>query len=194
MKQPFYVVKSHNVYRCMDRLGYRKVIYVVRDPRNVLASYRRYIATSRDVELPKYEFYRDILQGRYWPSSWYEHVVNWWFLDDYGERRTTKLRYEDLVGGDLSAWQAFGNALNLSIDGGTVTRLLDGHDLAATRQLESRGNRPNLEKGKIWFVGSGRSTDDEAEIIDQAITKYAPQMWRLMAELSYAERVATVRE
>jgi len=193
LKQPFYAVKSHDVFRLDKEHRYRNVIYVVRDPRNVLASYRRYLAMQNRTELPVAKFYRDIIQGRYWPCSWHEHVVNWWYLEDTEWRTTTKVRYEDLVMGDITAWRMFGRALDVVMEPEAVTRIARDHDLAATHELERQGNRPNLERGEIWFVGSGKSGENEIELINDAIRTYAPQMWELMVSLGYAEGAEMVK-
>ncbi len=79
LRQKRFIVKTHNVYQA----GYRKFVYVIRNPINSLESYYRFQNKMSDREIPLETFAADAVCGRIWPCPWDEHVV---LLDDGGTR------------------------------------------------------------------------------------------------------------
>lgn len=89
------VIKSHE---CFDP-RYPRVIYIVRDPRDVVISqfhYHRKVRLIPD-ELPIETFVAQFLNGETWPcGSWGQHVLTW-VGTSQGDPRFLLLRYEDMV-------------------------------------------------------------------------------------------------
>jgi len=90
------VIKSHE---CFDP-RYRKIIYIVRDPRDVLISYyefqlkRRVISDDCSLE----EFLPYFMDSEIEPKtgSWRDHVVSW-IATRGGQKSFLLLRYEDML-------------------------------------------------------------------------------------------------
>jgi hypothetical protein len=80
-----FLVKTHDLVPEGDR-----VIYVVRDGRAALASYRRYLAEVED----KRRSFRRLLSGKQWPGAWHAHVERFLARDPAA---TLVLRYEALA-------------------------------------------------------------------------------------------------
>jgi hypothetical protein len=78
--------KSHH----LPRPDYRKVIYLLRDGRDVMASYRYWLESVHAVEVGSYHELRRLSDF----VAWHEHVETW--LKNPYEAETLIVRYEDL--------------------------------------------------------------------------------------------------
>jgi hypothetical protein len=89
------IVKSHE---CFDP-RYRKVIYIVRDPRDVAVSNYHWELKLRSVRdgLPIEDFVPRWMEPEFWPriGSWGDHVTSW-LSTRQGKKGFLLLRYEDL--------------------------------------------------------------------------------------------------
>jgi hypothetical protein len=94
-----YLIKSHyQLNKEMPSREYRKVIYLIRDPRDVMLSYHRYVRFDSNYKGDLKEFAMDWVAGRIWPCSWQEHVNSW--LAPRARPapfELTLLRYEDFI-------------------------------------------------------------------------------------------------
>jgi hypothetical protein len=89
------IIKSHE---CFDP-RFPRVIYIVRDPRDVVVSQYHYHRKIRHIadDLPLEAFVAQFLAGETWPcGSWGQHVLTW-VGTSQGDRRFLMLRYEDMV-------------------------------------------------------------------------------------------------
>ena len=94
----FHVVKTHDPYRLADRERFRKAIYIVRDPRDVVISYYRFLRVWHDYGASFDDFLGQWLAGRIWPCSWRDHVDSWTRPWDGPSPPCIKvLRYVDLL-------------------------------------------------------------------------------------------------
>src|SRR5215469_5327024 len=94
-----YLIKSHfQLNKEMPSREYRKVIYLIRDPRDVMLSYHRYVRFDSNYEGDLKEFAMDWVAGRIWPCSWQEHVNSWLARRARSAPfELTLLRYEDFI-------------------------------------------------------------------------------------------------
>jgi len=152
---PWHLVKSHWP-RCTRKgaAAYARVVYLVRDPRDVVLSQFRYLT-----QLGRYAgdfdaFLADWLCGRVYPCSWGEHVVSW--LGPAGAPTGCDLllvRYEDLL-----AWPAEQFARVLAFIGaacepGRLEEILANTSAERMRQKEAAGVRADLRVGGLEFIG-----------------------------------------
>jgi len=84
------VIKSHFLYDS----NYSKVIYLVRDGRDVCVSYYDVQTRIHGYKGTFDDFIIDLCTERIWPSSWQKHVESW--LDMRSERSILLIKYEDL--------------------------------------------------------------------------------------------------
>lgn len=81
------ILKSHAPYRA----AYPRVIYILRDGRDVYTSYYHY----RKPNLPDGTTFEDFLRGDHWPTRWAAHVQGW--VDAASARDDILVvRFEDL--------------------------------------------------------------------------------------------------
>ncbi|PYV73607.1 MAG: hypothetical protein DMG97_10925 [Acidobacteria bacterium] len=89
------IIKSHNYF---DH-RYRNVIYIVRDPRDVVLSEYRFILKGRGIEdnYPIDAFVARFLKGEVSTYGSWKQNVGTWIAARGGSERFLLLRYEDLV-------------------------------------------------------------------------------------------------
>jgi len=145
------ILKSHESY--MPR--YRRVIYVVRDPRDIAVSYYYYNLKKRllppDCTLDQYipQFIEDELDMKSGP--WGRHVLSWMRMQDSLEKFLL-LRYEDMIadpGAELARVASF---LNLECDSARLRRAVE---------LSSATNMRSMEEGQSdrWVFTKGMRKD-----------------------------------
>ena len=98
IQSEFHIVKSHNPYNSrFNSKIYKKVIYIIRDPRDVVISHFRY-SKAHGYRNSFEDYIIDWVNGRIWPCSWQEHVHSW--VGNSAENKNFNLciiRYEDLL-------------------------------------------------------------------------------------------------
>ncbi|XP_067093827.1 amine sulfotransferase-like isoform X1 [Osmerus mordax] len=91
---------SHLQYRFMP-LGLRqkrgKVIYVARNPKDVLVSYYHFHKYATMLQTPKNftEFFENFMEGNVYGNCWFEHIQTWY--SHRAEMNFLFLKYEDMV-------------------------------------------------------------------------------------------------
>lgn len=88
------ILKSHEAF---DR-RYKKIIYIVRDPRDVVISYLKHQQKMRNIptDYSMDVFGEEFIKGALPAGSWKEHVGSWLGAKD-GESNFILIRYEDLL-------------------------------------------------------------------------------------------------
>jgi hypothetical protein len=90
------IIKSHE---CFDP-RYKKIVYIVRDPRDVLISYYEFQLKRRVIsdELSLEDFVPRFMESEIEPKtgSWRDHVVSWTATRG-GQKNFLLLRYEDML-------------------------------------------------------------------------------------------------
>jgi hypothetical protein len=144
-RAPFRVVKSHEVRRCSaPSEKYRRVIYIIRDPRDVSLSHYRFCR-----QLEKYcgdydSFLEDWLAGRVWPGSWTEHVNSWTaFMRDGEQREILIVRYEDISQDCSVQFRRVAEFLSLRSDDATIARVSERTTIEKMRKWEDK-NRAKI--------------------------------------------------
>jgi len=137
-----YLVKSHFPLSGVPPFGeYRKVIYIVRDPRDVMLSYHRYSRFLSKYPGDLREFAMDWAAGRIWPCSWQEHVNSWLAP----RARTapfelTVLRYEDFVADPIGQTGVLAELLGVDPGRARIEEIVADTNADSMRGRESKGN------------------------------------------------------
>lgn len=148
-----YLVKSHLPLSGVPPYGdYRRVVYLIRDPRDVLLSYHRFALAQHDYRGDLVAFAADSACGRIWPCSWQEHVASW-----LGPRKTpqsfelTVLRYEDFVAEPVETSVKLAKALGLEASRSRIEEVVADATPDAMRRREAKG-RSHAKPG-LKFIG-----------------------------------------
>ena len=177
------VVKTHQRYQ--RGVPYRNVIYILRDPRDVISSYFRYKQRFNKMGEDEFEgFATACTCGAIWPGSWFEHLRSWRFFEAEHGDKITIFRYEDLVDRNRQEIMRLGDSLQVGseID---LADIFKKYDLEAMRMLEKSGNRLSEPQGD--FVGRGGASPKKRDCVKTVITKHAPHWRELMTEFSYGQ-------
>jgi hypothetical protein len=184
------IIKSHE---CFDP-RYRRVIYIVRDPRDVVVSQYHYHRKLRKIAdtSPIETFVARFLAGETCPhGSWGQNVTTWLATRE-GDPRFLLLRYEDMVADtarELTKVVAF---LNLSVSPKQVAQAVERSSADRMRKLEqaqtdlhglTRGSRKDLSFVRAAGSGGWRS-DLPAPMVEKIETAWGPLMRHLGYELS----------
>lgn len=141
------IIKSHE---CFDP-RYQKVIYIVRDPRDVLLSYyefqlkRRVISEDCSLE----EFLPRFIASEFEPKtgSWRDHVVSWMATRN-GQKNFLFLRYEDMLANTLEAGTSIAGFLGVDTSSKRVARAVELSSADRMRKLEKEQSRQWKETRK----------------------------------------------
>jgi hypothetical protein len=131
------LIKSHE---CFDP-RYKKVVYIVRDPRDVAVSNYHWELKKGSFRdgFPLEEFIPRWMDGHYWPrlGNWADHVTSW-----LSTRRNQEgfllLRYEDLMQDTLHELARLARWLSIEATQERLQRAAELSSADRMRQLESR--------------------------------------------------------
>lgn len=129
-------IKSHE---CFDPL-YPRVIYVVRDPRDVVISLYHYHRKVRKIgdDLPMETFVKQFLAGETVPhGSWGQNVMTWLTTME-SDPRFLMLRYEDLLVDTERELRKIVRFLDLDTTAAHITQAAERSSAARMRELEKK--------------------------------------------------------
>ena len=186
LPRPRYL-KSHEAYRP----DYRRVIFIVRDPRDVALSYFHFQKKSKvlPVEASLAEFLPSFLSGQIATfGSWGENVGSW-----LGARRGSAgflaVRYEDLLENAEAQLARVAEMLNLPADNGQLRRAVENSRADRMRDLErsQRGQHTYLKSSRedIPFVRAAKSGQWQTELSPEAARQIEAAWGAVMRELGY---------
>lgn len=149
-----HVVKTHfaNV-QTRQTLPFRRVVYLVRDPRDVVLSHFRYQSQLGIYEGSFDRFLDDWLHGRRWPCSWREHVDSWTGTTGEAPSGVLVVRYEDLVADPRGELARVADHLAITADEATLERSVRAATVERMRDKERRGMRPAERAEGFEFIG-----------------------------------------
>ncbi|HET6376579.1 MAG TPA: sulfotransferase domain-containing protein [Methylocella sp.] len=152
-----YLVKSHLPFNlALPSASYRRVIYLVRDPRDVLLSYHRYSQFLSHYEGGLKEFAMDWVAGRIWPCSWQEHVHSWLApRSPAADFDLSVFHYEDFITDPKGQIRALAQALGVDTDEAWIGEIVSDTSAQAMRMRESRGK--NGIGPEFQFIGAAKA-------------------------------------
>jgi hypothetical protein len=152
-----YLVKSHFPLNGAPPFGeYRRVIYMVRDPRDVMLSYHRYSRFLSKYPGDLKEFARDWTAGRIWPCSWQEHVNSWLApRSRVPPFELTVLRYEDFVADPIGQTAVLAKVLGVDPGRTRIEEIVADTSSDRMRERESEGK--NGISPEFNFIGAAKA-------------------------------------
>jgi len=182
------ILKSHE----MCDVRYKKVIYIVRDPRDVAVSYWHHKVKFHafDEDYPMSDFVDDFLTGKDIPfGSWAENV-NGWLATNKNNHDFLFLRYEDLIAFPEQEMHKVVAHLGLSsLTGQNIKNAIENASFEKLRKLEQ-------EQKNLWsavkstrqdkpFVRKGQAGNWKNELPADAVQRIEFAWGPLMHQLGY---------
>jgi hypothetical protein len=155
-----YLVKAHfplNPVHGYPPYGdYHRVIYIVRDPRDVMLSHYRYIRSSSQFSGGLKEFAMDWVAGRIWPCSWQEHIHSWLAPRlNPAPFELTVFRYEDFVADPLGQTKILAKALGIEATRTRIDEIVADTTPEYMRKREAKERKEN--DPKFNYIGSAKA-------------------------------------
>jgi hypothetical protein len=181
--------KSHAPYQP----EYRRVVFIVRDPRDVAVSYYHFaqkanrIAAGQSVA----DFVDEFIAGRTDPyGSWGENVGSW-----LGARRGSHdflvVRYEDLLADAEPQLARIARMLQLPDDSACLRRAIENSQADRMRKLEQAQHDKHIflkeTRKDVPFVRAAKSGQWKTELPADTVARIETAWGPLMRELGYLE-------
>jgi estrone sulfotransferase len=156
---PFHCVKSHSPCNYHSpSSNYKQVIYLIRDPRDVVLSYYRYQGKLAHYSFGFEQFIIDWLNGRIWPCSWQEHVNSWTGGNIQNKNLNLYVvRYEDLLSDTERQILELTSSLGLNVTKEAVQRAVASANVENMRMKEAQGMRASEKAQGFQFIGLATS-------------------------------------
>ena len=175
------ILKSHDVYDPR----YPRVIYIVRDPRDVAVSFYHYNLKVRRFtdEVTLDEFVDRFVSAKIWPSvdifgSWENHVLSW--VKMRGETEDfCFVRYEDMLRDPVAELKKMTPLLKINPSPETLARAVELSSADRMRALEKRQKGWVSTKGTRQdkpFVRAAKSGDWQSALSETSVRKIE-QVW-----------------
>ncbi len=182
------VIKSHE---CFDP-RYKKIIYIVRDPRDVLISYyefqlkRRVISEDCTLE----EFLPRFMESEIEPKtgSWRDHVVSWTATRG-GQKDFLLLRYEEMLANTQKETTKIASFLGLDSDPERIARAVALSSADRMRKLEKEQSRQWKATRKTRqdkpFVRSANAGGWESNLPERCVAQIESAWGDVMRSVGY---------
>jgi estrone sulfotransferase len=158
----------------------RRVVYLVRDPRDVFVSYYYYLRRQKtDFEASLDEF---VETGKPWPCDWGEHVRGW--LNRRRERCLV-LRYEDLQSDPIDSFGAIAAHCGLTLTRAEVQQYCERSSFDRMRQAERSAADRTAGVRPIPFMRRGKAGGWRDELSERSVSIIEDRYADVMRVLGY---------
>jgi hypothetical protein len=160
--------------------AFSRVIYVMRDPRDVMVSYwhhTKLMNPSFNMSLEDF-----IISDDQWPNLWHEHVGEWVL---HKHKRVFVVRYEDLKVDTFSAAKNLLEFIKYPVDEQVVLHAIEKSNFEKMKSLEDKygsGQHADSVKG---FLRKGKSGSWHDEINPYALSVLEKKFGSVMEAVGY---------
>jgi hypothetical protein len=182
------IIKSHE---CFDP-RYKKIVYIVRDPRDVLISYYEFQLKRRVIsdELSLEDFVPRFMESEIEPKtgSWRDHVVSWTATRG-GQKNFLLLRYEDMLADTQKESTKIAAFLGLDSSPERIARAVALSSADRMRKLEKEQSRQWKETKKTRqdkpFVRKAASGGWKSILSERSVTHLESAWGDVMRSAGY---------
>jgi hypothetical protein len=182
------ILKSHEVFDPR----YKRVIYIVRDPRDVAVSHYHFEMKQKSIadDFPIEDFVKGWMAGQYWDriGNWADHAISW-LSTRQGRNNFVILRYEDLIADPKQELIKVAHLLGIDPSSDRLARTIDLSSADRMRKLEST-------QGDKWvqtrymrqdkpFVGTATSGGWRSVLSAQSVAQIEAAWGDVMTSLGY---------
>lgn len=183
------VIKTHEYF---DH-RYPKVIYIVRDPRDVVLSYYNFQRKYRQIDdtYPLEKYVDDFVEGRLISRSWgtWAENVGTWIAARSKTPNFVLVRFEDLVEETNRELARLGTFLGVTVTKELLERAIARSSAEHMRELEKKQQdrwvATKKHRKDIPFVGSARPGSWKTKLPPDCVARIENAWGPLMASLNY---------
>lgn len=169
---------------------YPKVIYLVRDPRDIVSSYYHY-HLKYFAECSSFnEFFEAFIEGKVWPGKWDSHIESWLVNQQKINKGLLLIKYEDLLENTSKEVQRLLNFLNLSRTENEISEAIKWASFDNMKALEQKqkdylnGNSPYVNKS-MPFLREGRANKWKSVLNKEQLQKINQKFSKTLKKLGY---------
>lgn len=179
MKSPR-ILKTHRVFDPR----FRKIVMIVRDPRDVMISYHKFCIKMRKFssEASRLEFIEAFLSGQIdGYGTWEQNIGSWWGALNHEPDRLHLVRYEDLTSDPIEKMTKIASFLQLERTAEQIQSAVERSSANEMRKLEKQTAHKwkALRDGdqNIAFVGKAQPNAWESKL-DQEEVQRIESKWK----------------
>ena len=183
------IIKSHTYFDPR----YRRVLYIVRDPRDLVLSYYNFQRKYRQIadDYPLADYVDDFANGRLisadW-GSWSENVASWIYTRQH-QSGFLLLRYEDMKSDTEQQLRRIAAFLGLEPTPERLTQVIEASSSERMREMERTQSDQWVATKKhrkdIPFVGTATSGRWQSDLPGPLVSKIESTWGNLMLTLGY---------
>lgn len=179
---PRLAVKSHSLGRW--DLRYRAVLCIVRDPRDIIPSFHRQQMRDSLIQTDLPSFAEAAIKGAVGSGTWYDHLRSWQYVAQSQPNVVNFIRYRDLRRLDPATISVVARVFDLSEE--RLTASFTKLDLSEMRRIEMQSFKPGQDKRKDSnpFIGQGKASSNDWELVDGLLRRHAPHWFDLIEEMA----------
>lgn len=154
------IMRSHSLYNP----GFPKVIYLLRDGRDVLISYYYHFKKFHSFNGTLYDFILSNVRG----IEWDKHV-NSWLFDNHSLSNIFVIRYEDMLRDPVEELKRLLDFIDISGPSEKIREAVNNSDFDIMRKMEENKGLGYVEQGdrKIKFVRKGQKGNWKEDFRDK---------------------------
>ena len=189
------LVKTHNANigvsgcRLLPELLTERVVYVVRDPRDVVISYAKHFGIDIDTAIERLTDDRVSLfdpldrgKAQHWTCSWARHVQSFVQADDLS---VTVIKYEELHQDPVKYFSWILKWLEIDPDPARVQRAVDNCALAKLQDQEAKRGFKECSHKADRFFGEGRAGGWRTRLMADQIERIEAHAGDVMRAMGY---------
>jgi hypothetical protein len=183
------VIKTHQYF---DH-RYPKVLYITRDPRDVVLSYYNFARKYRHIadDYPLEQFVHRLVTGTLQATAWgtWAENVGTWVAARHGRPTFLLLRYEDLMADTEPELAKAARFFGVDASAAQLRRAIENSSSDRLRELEKKESgdwvATKNKRSDIPFVGSAVAGKWKSVLPDAAVEEIELAWGSLMAQLGY---------
>lgn len=174
------ILKSHEPYNPK----YKKVIYIVRDVRDVSISYYYHSLKHRQQrqDLDFNAFLTSFINGKIWPGLWSNHVIGWLNQKEKIENGFLLIKYENLLKNTHEETKKIIEFLNIKRSDEQIN---DAITWASFNNMRSIENKQRWGNSTIPFIRSGKTGQWKNFLNQEQKNKLHKQFEKTLIRLNY---------
>lgn len=171
--------KSHS----LPRPEFRRVVYMLRDGRDVMVSYRHY---REVIDRVKYDFLKFVSpEFELYPCHWAAHVEAW--MQNPYRAEMLVIKYEDLLSDTVRELGRFCQFVGISRESDHLSAIAEASSFRNLRKKEEQMSfgRPSFPPGKFFFR-RGVTGSYKDEMPPEVLQKFLDQAGETLRRCGYA--------